>query len=48
MAYHEPVPPVIGVDDMNRCNRCKHETHPDELKFNFGVCDGCDQYKEEE
>ncbi len=39
--------PVVGVDDMSRCNRCNIEKHPDELKFNFGVCDGCDQHKEE-
>ena len=30
-----------------RCNRCGHEKPLDELKFNFGVCDCCDQYKEE-
>jgi len=31
-----------------QCNRCGKETHEDELKFNFGVCDGCDQHKQDE
>jgi hypothetical protein len=31
---------------MSECNRCGNDTHEDELKFNFGVCDGCDQNKE--
>ena len=31
---------------MSKCNRCGNDTHEDELKFNFGVCDGCDQNKE--
>jgi len=30
---------------MSECNRCGNDTHEDELKFNFGVCDGCDQNK---
>ena len=32
---------------MAKCNRCGNpDVHEDELKFNFGVCDGCDQNKE--
>ena len=31
---------------MPECGRCGNETHEDELKFNFGVCDGCDQHRD--
>jgi len=36
----------VTKSDMKPCGRCGNETHEDELKFNFGVCDGCDQHRD--